>query len=217
MSKQSFIVVLAGSESHRPLVEIRSAKQGNVALLAVGPIIRALLLCSGTLSQTLGLVIVIAEHLTGLDAGSTHCIALGPEASLPLIATFHTLALLGSGRLGREHTFVVLPSAANHLPGLGGLTALGSTLPPLIDHPLGPLRVELLLHRQGRRQRRELKALRASQRLLAHQAALRLLARLRVATVPRTLRSVAHVVARDMFLALQRANRSPTLSRALGR
>mmetsp|Transcript_17323 Transcript_17323/g.41704 ORF Transcript_17323/g.41704 Transcript_17323/m.41704 type:complete len:263 (+) Transcript_17323:758-1546(+) len=180
------------------------------------PLIHAILLGFRLLLQALLLVLVGAGDRASLNTLPASHAALRPLGHAIDVASGRVFAILLRRGLRGKSTLVVVPGGAQHLAGLNRFPALRAALPPRVHHPLRPIRVERCLHRQSRRQRWQLVVLGAAQRPLAHQAALRLRADLRVPAVPGAPRRVAHVLAGDTIRARQPADCAGALCCTLG-
>mmetsp|Transcript_38310 Transcript_38310/g.83690 ORF Transcript_38310/g.83690 Transcript_38310/m.83690 type:complete len:355 (-) Transcript_38310:111-1175(-) len=171
----------------------------------------------GPICFTLRHILVVAPHLPGLLPLAALHAALGPGCRHPGIAPIQVLALLDRGGLGLEGALVVLPSAADDLPGLGGLPTLHPALAPPMDDPLRLRRLELLSHRVVRGQRGQRHRLGAAIGLFAHHVAVRLPTCLWALALPVALGLLADILALNLLVvALQGALRLRALGGALG-
>mmetsp|Transcript_40641 Transcript_40641/g.97408 ORF Transcript_40641/g.97408 Transcript_40641/m.97408 type:complete len:305 (+) Transcript_40641:423-1337(+) len=205
--------VLARGKCLLPAVEVLSSEQRNCTLLAVRPVVPALLLANRLLPEALLVIVVVAPYLAGPDSLPAQLAARAPLASLPLVAPAVVLALLLGRRLGGEGALMILAGAADNLPGSHGLPAQFTTLAPAKGDPVCLLRSELTVDSERGAESRQLVVLCAPLGLLAHQPTLRLGAHRRVAAVPGASRRVAHILARHVVGALQIAH-GPCASRA---
>mmetsp|Transcript_44354 Transcript_44354/g.96496 ORF Transcript_44354/g.96496 Transcript_44354/m.96496 type:complete len:222 (-) Transcript_44354:620-1285(-) len=193
--------VVANLQLRLPAGVVAAPEELHGAVSAVVAVIHALLRAVGLLSEALLLVLVGAPYLASGGSLSAHCTADVPLAGHPLLAL--GVAHLLRGWLAAELALLILPGGAQHLAGLVPLPAALAAGPPVVDHPPGPVGGELLLHRLGRGQRRQLVGLGAAEGPLAGQMALRLGAHGGVLAIPGATRAVADVGARHVVAALQ--------------